>query len=433
MPIFTFFRRRHDAASVVARLRTLPRLPLRTGRDGAPRSHGALRSTLKAALIGTAVLVPPGVLGGAGFGYSDAETLLLKALREIRFAQLDHARQTIGQLLDRYPNFRLAHLVQGDLWLAKARPLQSVGNTAQPIDQLQGLRAEAAARARREIDSVRADQVPANFWRLPPTQQFALAVDVEKSRLYVLENQAGRLVRVADFYATVGKAGGGKAREGDQRTPLGAYVLQGPIAREKLTDFYGAGAFPLDYPNVWDKRQGRNGYGIWLHGVPADTYARAPRASDGCVVVSNPDLKLIERFVTPGRTPFVIATSIDWVDPDTAGKNAQSLLTAVERWRSDWQALDTPRYLQHYASNFTSDTQRLSEWREQKTAVNAAKTWAKIELANLSAVQYPGEKDLAIVTFDQNYQSSNLSGQARKRQLWQRIDGRWQIIYEGST
>ncbi|MBL8310460.1 MAG: L,D-transpeptidase family protein [Burkholderiales bacterium] len=393
-----------------------------------------LRRTLaRATLFASLLVVPSGVMGGAGFGYSDAETLLLRALREIRFAQLDRARQTISELLDRYPNYRLAYLVQGDLWLAKARPLQSVGDTPTPAESLAGLRAEAAARVRREADTARPDQVPANFWRIADTQPFALAVDTDKSRLYVLENRGGQLVRIADFYASIGKAGGGKAREGDQRTPLGAYVLQGAVSRDRLTDFYGSGAFPLDYPNIWDRRQGRNGYGIWLHGVPSDTYARAPRASDGCVVVSNPDLKLIERFVVPGRTPFLIAQNIDWVDRDAAQRQSQGLLTAVERWRSDWQALDTPRYLQHYAPNFASDTQRLSEWRAQKIQANAAKTWAKIELANLSAVQYPGEKDLAVVTFDQNYQSSNLSGQSRKRQLWQRIDGRWQIIYEGSA
>ncbi len=379
------------------------------------------------------IALPTGVIGGGGFGFSDAETLLLKALGEIRIARLDLAGLTITELLGRYPNFRLAHLVQGDLWLAKYRQIDSLGSASLQTDSLTGLRAEASARVKREQDAVKPDQVPANFWRLPSTQQFALAVDVDKSRLYVLENQAGRLVRVADFYATVGKAGGGKAREGDLRTPLGAYTLQGAISRDKLSDLYGAGAFPLDYPNTWDRIQGRNGFGIWLHGVPADTYARAPRSSDGCVVVSNPDLKLIEKFIAPGRTSFIIAQSIDWVDKDAAGKQSQGLLTAVERWRSDWQALDTPHYLQHYAPNFVSDTQRLPEWREQKTAINAAKTWAKIELGNLSAVQYPGEKTLAVVTFDQNYQSNNLSGQTRKRQLWQLIGGRWQIIYEGSA
>jgi len=388
----------------------------------------------KVLLAGSLMAMHPGVLGGGGFGYSDAESLLLKALREIRLAQVDVARNTIAELIERYPNFRLAHLVHGDLLLAKSKPLMSFGNAQLPAaDQITGLRAEATARLQREHDAFKPDQIPANFWRLPSTQQFALAVDVNKSRLYVLENQNGRLVRVADFYATVGKAGGGKAREGDLRTPLGAYTLMGAITRDKLSDFYGAGAFPLDYPNVWDRRQGRNGFGIWLHGVPSDTYARAPRASDGCVVVSNPDLKLIEKFIAAGRTSIILSQDIDWVDKDTAGRQSQALLTAIERWRSDWQALDTPRYLQHYAINFVSDTQRLDEWRAQKQAVNAAKTWAKIELGNLSAVQYPGEKNLAIVTFDQNYQSSNLNGQTRKRQLWQLIDGRWQIIYEGSA
>jgi murein L,D-transpeptidase YafK len=399
------------------------------------RRFNPLAIVAKCLLVAGLVALPTGVIGGGAFGYSDAESLLLKALREVRLAQLDAARNTIGELLDRYPNYRLAHLVQGDLWMAKSRAIVSLGNStpSQQTDLLSGLRAEAAARVQREQDAVKPEQIPANFWRVPPTAAFAFAVDVDKSRLYVLSNENGRLVRIADFYATIGKAGGGKAREGDQRTPLGAYTLLGSISREKLTDLYGAGAFPLDYPNTWDRIQGRNGFGIWLHGVPSDTYARAPRASDGCVVVSNPDLKLIEKFITPGKTSFIIAQSIDWIEKDVAGKQSQALLTAVERWRSDWQALDTPRYLQHYAPTFVSDTQRLPEWREQKLAVNAAKTWAKIDLANLSVVQYPGEKSLVEVTFDQNYQSSNLSGQTRKRQLWRLIDGRWQIIYEGAA
>ena len=399
----------------------------RNGRRTAVRAAGAIT-------VASLLLAHPGVLGGAGFGYSDAETLLLKALREVRETRLEFARGTIAELISRYPNFRLAHLIHGDLLLAKARPLQSFGNAQEPaLDQLIGLRAEAAARVQRTQDSVPPDKVPTNFWRVATEQQYALAVDVDKSRLYVLENRGGRLVRIADFYATVGKGGGGKVREGDQRTPLGAYTLLGTIPKEKLTDFYGSGAFPLDYPNVWDRRQGRNGFGIWLHGVPSDTYARAPRASDGCVVVSNPDLQLIQRFMSAGRTPIIIEQSVEWVERDINARSAQGLLTAIERWRTDWQALDTPRYLKHYADIFATDTQRLPEWREQKQTVNAAKTWAKIELGNLSAVQYPGEKNLAVVTFDQNYQSSNLSGQTRKRQLWQLIDGRWQIIYEGSA
>ena len=34
----------------------------------------------------------------------------------------------------------------------------------------------------------------------------------------------------------------------------------------------------------------RTGSGIWLHGTPPDQFARAPLATDGCLVLANPDL-----------------------------------------------------------------------------------------------------------------------------------------------
>ena len=155
-----------------------------------------------------------GVIGGGAFGYSDAETLLLNALREIRLTQLDSASKTMGEWPGRYPNYRLAHLVQGDLWLAKSRAIVNLSNSSptrhmQQTNFLSGQRAEASARVHREKDAFKPEQISANFWRVPAVQPFALVVDVDKSRLYVLANENGRLVRVADFYAPIGKVGGG--------------------------------------------------------------------------------------------------------------------------------------------------------------------------------------------------------------------------------
>lgn len=96
--------------------------------------------------------------------------------RCVRFAYEPHsALKTIAAAPSLSRNYRLAHLVQGDLWSAKAKPLQSFGNAAQPFEQLVGLRAEAAARVQRENDAFKPEQVPANFWRLPVAQQYALA------------------------------------------------------------------------------------------------------------------------------------------------------------------------------------------------------------------------------------------------------------------
>jgi murein L,D-transpeptidase YafK len=391
----------------------------------------AFAKLIAVAAIAAAPLIAPN--GMAQLSASvDAETLLLKALREIRASQLDQARKTVAQLIELFPNYRLAHLINGDLWLAKARPLQSFGNTAtEPTDTLFGLRAEAQVRMQRAYETIPQDRVPSNFWRVGHDAAHAMALDIERSRLYIFENRGGSLVRIADFYATIGKEGSGKVKEGDQRTPIGTYYLQTAIPRQRLSDFYGAAAYPIDYPNEWDKRLNRSGFGIWLHGVGSDTFARAPRASDGCIVVSNPDLRVIEKFIVPGRTPIVVAQSLEWVERGIAAKPSQGVLTAFERWRGDLQSLDLPRYFQHYGAGFASDALDYRGWESQRRQLFSRTEWARVDVSNVSVFQYPGATNLALVTFDQHFKSNKFSTQLRKRQLWQLAeDGRWRIIFE---
>jgi len=40
----------------------------------------------------------------------------------------------------------------------------------------------------------------------------------------------------------------------------------------------------------------------------------------------------------------------------------------------------------------------------------------------------PGDENLAAVPFDQDYTSSNISNNMRKRQYWQREHGVWRIV-----
>ena len=120
----------------------------------------------------------------------------------------------------------------------------------------------------------------------------------------------------SDFYVTIGKNGTGKYVEGDQKTPIGVYFVTGFIPSEDLPDLYGDGAFPINYPNAWDRSHNRTGYGIWLHGTPSKFYSRAPKDSDGCVIVSNNDLNTLSRFIDVGETPIVIVDNINWITKD---------------------------------------------------------------------------------------------------------------------
>ncbi len=360
------------------------------------------------------------------------EQQLVKSLQAVSENRLDIALNEVDSILKSNPNFKLAQLVKGDLLLARARPISDFGNAPNaPRDQVQDLRDEARVRLHRAQQQPPV-AVPSYLWRLNPQQRHVIVVDTSKSTLYLYENVNGTPRYVSDFYVSVGKKGADKVVEGDKKTPLGVYFVSSYIPRAKLTDFYGAAAYPLSYPNEWDKRAGRSGYGIWLHGTPSDTYSRPPRASSGCVVLANNDLLRLGKDIDIGHTPVVISNGIDWMDQNTMTER-DSLLHAIEQWRSDWESRDTDRYLAHYADSFSTGDVDRAAFAEQKRQVNAAKQWIKVKVDNLSLFAYPTQPGLVVVDFEQDYQSNNLSNRMHKRQYWQRDGNGWKIVYEGAA
>ena len=368
--------------------------------------------------------------------YSDSgpEPMLAKVLVEIEGNRLDSAFQLTEQLLRQYPNFRLGHLIKGDLLTARSRPLSTFGNAPNaPQDKLAELREEAIARLRGYHDKPPVDYVPRYLLQLQPDQKHAVVVDTQKARLYLYENDKGRPRFVADYYITQGKEGSEKAKEGDKKTPIGVYHVTANLPRNKLTDFYGSGAFPINYPNEWDKRAGRTGHGIWLHGTPSDTYSRPPRASDGCVVLANQDLDALSTSLQPGLTPVIIGNDIEWLSLDDWQRERQSLQRQIEQWRTDWESRDINRFLRHYSPRFHAEGQDYARFAKNKTFINASKSWIKVRVDGVSMFRNPGKDDFVVVSFDQRYESNNLRNQARKRQYWIREDGAWKIVYEGAA
>jgi len=365
-------------------------------------------------------------------GTSDGAEVQIKLVFEkIQKKQIDTALQEIDRLIDRHPNFRLAHLVRGDLLLARARPINALGNTGHGAsDRLEELRAEAITRLRAYGSHPPANLVPRYLLWLSPLQRNVVVVDAGHSRVYVYENAGGMPLLIEDYYTTIGKYGFGKTLEGDKKTPIGVYHITSRIPGAKLPDLYGWGAFPINYPNEWDRRLGKTGYGIWLHGVPSDTYARAPWASDGCIALANPDIENLGKSVQAGITPVIIAERMEWVTPKAWRAERDSFMLQFQTWRADWESLDTGKYLAHYARDFHSDGMDILAWQEHKRRVNAGKTWINISFANLSVFRSPGKQNLITVTYDQDYRSNNLTQRTRKRQYWVVEDGRWKIAYE---
>lgn len=370
---------------------------------------------------------------------SDAgpEAMLAGIFAAIEGNRLGEALELTEALLKQHPNYRLANLIKGDLLLARARPIDGFGALHDaPADKIADLRSEAILRLKGYREKPAADYVPRYLLQMEPEQRYAVVVDTQRSRLYLYENDrsnGGRPRFVADYYVTHGKLGAEKLVEGDKKTPIGVYHVTANLPRQKLADLYGSGAFPLNYPNEWDKRQGRGGSGIWLHGTPSNTYARPPRASDGCVVLTNQDLDAVAKNLQVGLTPVIISNSVEWLSLDDWTRERKELNSAIESWRHDWESRDSDRYLGHYSPRFKSADQNYEQFANQKRQVNAGKEWIKVKLNNLSVFRSPGKDEVVVVTFDQDYRSNNLDNAMKKRQYWLREDGQWKIIYEGNA
>jgi len=362
------------------------------------------------------------------------EAMLVRALLDIGDSKFSSAFDHIDNLLVSNPNFRLAQLVKGDLLLSRTRPINSIGNASGgSAEQVAGLRDEARVRLIRSQIEPSTDVAPRYLLQLPEKEKLALVLDSTKSTLFVFENTGKTPRYVADYYVTIGKNGLEKSREGDKKTPVGVYHVVSRLPKDKLTDFYGSGAYPISYPNEWDQMRGRNGHGIWLHGTPRDTYSRPPRASDGCIVLTNQDLEILAARLQIGSTPIVIADSIDWAKRDEVESLRSDLASSIENWRRDWESRNTEAYLRHYAKKFESNGQNLAQWSAQKAQVNAGKSWIKVRVSEVSLLLYPGKEDMAVATFEQDYASSNLSNRMMKRQYWIKENNKWRIVFEGTA
>src|SRR5882724_6365675 len=118
------------------------------------------------------------------------EDRLSTVFQAIEANRLEEALKRVDALIRDHPNFRLAHLVRGDLLLARAQPLQTFGNVGKNLapEKVDGLRAEALARLHGVRQRPAEDRLPRQLLQLHPGQKHALLVDSRRSRLYVFAN-----------------------------------------------------------------------------------------------------------------------------------------------------------------------------------------------------------------------------------------------------
>ena len=363
-----------------------------------------------------------------------AEAQLIEIYKLIGQAKTRQALPLAERLVRDHPNFQLAQLVYGDLLTAQLGPVRTMGNVpdttaiaaAQPLAEL---RKESQLRLQALRDRPAAGLIPSQLINLSVQNKHAIAIDTSRARLYLFENSATGLKLLADYYISVGKSGIEKTVEGDLRTPLGVYFVTSNLDPKSLKDFYGSGALPINYPNQLDIKRGKTGSGIWLHGTPPSQFARAPLATDGCVVLANPDLERILRTVSVRTTPVVIAQSLKWVAPQTIRADSKPFEDALKAWQTAKSSGDLARLMSWYTPNFNSNGKTLAQWTPALQAEMKKLAGRNVELKDVSYMRWTDTSDTMVVTFGELAQGAK-PGQT-KRQYWMRQGSEWKIFFEG--
>lgn len=372
----------------------------------------------------------PNKLNTAG----QAEARLIEIYQLIARSESRSALAKAEILIVDFPNFQLAQLVYGDLLAARVRPVKTVGDV--PDAQVKG--AEAALGQLREESQLRLkalrerpdpSAVPSEFLALSTANKHAIAIDASRSRLYLFENRSTGLKLIADFYISVGKSGLEKTSEGDLKTPLGIYFITSNLDPKSLKNFYGSGALPINYPNILDTKRGKTGNGIWLHGTPPEQFSRPPKATDGCVVLSNPDLLHIIRTVEVRTTPVVISRRLNWVSPSTTQLTKKPFENALDQWRIAKSVGNIEEILDFYSPDFTSHGLNLPQWTPQLKKDIKKANGQEIVLKDVSLLHWSDAGETMVVTFGE-VSAGRLTGPI-KRQYWTLQSKKWKIFFEG--
>ena len=143
--------------------------------------------------------------------------------------------------------------------------------------------------------------------------EYALIGEKESKLLHLFKFQDDRFVLVKSYPCIIGANGEDKKKEGDFATPKGSYFTLRYTPGSALPEIYGEGAFVLNYPNFLDRKDSKNGTGIWIHGhVPGKVIGAGDLVNTkGCIAVSNDHVRELKGLLKPSGTPVSIVDTVD--------------------------------------------------------------------------------------------------------------------------
>lgn len=286
---------------------------------------------------------------------------------------------------------------------------------------------EAAPRAPADTP---AETWPADLLQIAATEHFSkfvFLVDKKERKLLVFERDGESIHKLAEYPADLGKNDGDKTRENDHKTPEGIYFFQKKLSQPQIPfNLYGKMAFTTDYPNYFDRMDGKTGSGIWLHSVPESV--ALTRGSRGCVVVRNENLDHIQNWIQLKQTPIIIFDKIDYVTADEHTKRKTEIRQWMDSWRAAWEKKDIEKYMSFYDPAFKAPGfGNVKAWERHKGRL--FKTYKDIKVT-LDQPYLLIHKNELIVKVLQGFRSEMHTDYGVKTMYVRKKDGALKIVHE---
>ncbi len=258
---------------------------------------------------------------------------------------------------------------------------------------------------------------------------FVITVDKKNQKLYVFKKNGAYFRKVFETSCSTGKNHGGKQFTGDAKTPNGIFFVTKILQNPGPPETYGTLALPLDYPTVADKKAGRNGTNIWIHGT---TKPLLPFQSNGCVVLIDRDVNALPKYITLNKTPVIIDETIQWVPQN----QPLPVKTELEKVLSEWNKGYTEGNIKvidalYLEGHLIKDKKRELLLNRLSSLKNLNQHFA-LEPRDISILH---QNNSAVIVFDQITEinkDGTFEGSFNKLSL-QRINNRWFMIDDANA
>ena len=274
------------------------------------------------------------------------------------------------------------------------------------------------------ISSINAEELyPAYLIEIPDSIENVFIADIENAKLIQYSVVKNRLIKNQEYYMSIGAKGSDKQSQGDKKTPLGVYFITKKLDASKLPLKYGAAAYPLDYPNAWDRYNHKTGYGIWLHGTDPSILRRPALDTDGCLALLNNEILSLSNTILPMETPVIITKKIHWKSINEINQIRIELHEVLNAWKLSFEGTEKERFISFYGSNIS-----LSSIDEYSIIHDSSNVDKFIDIEDLTIIRDPLKSDIVLTRFTQKVSYNDISSAEKKRLYWQKQKDGWKII-----